>query len=274
MSQQMQFPPGAPVPTGVPAPQAARNGLGIAALVLGVIGVLSGLIPLLFWFAGTLGLLALIFGLVGRGRAKRGQATNKGVALAGVLLGIAGLILSVVGAVITFTAVKDTVDEINKSLDTSTAQPKGGDAKGEDAADTGGDTKDAAGEALHAGDTAEYDTGLSVTVSKASAYNVGEFAVGHKEGQKAYKVTVQLQNKGKEKFDSTLTLVEARAGKDGKAAEQIFDGTVGEGFNGKILPGKSASVEFAFDTPAGAKNLDVEVTPGLDHEASQWDLGL
>ncbi|MBZ4014602.1 DUF4190 domain-containing protein [Streptomyces purpurogeneiscleroticus] len=274
MSQQMQFPPGAPVPTGAPAPQAARNGLGIAALVLGVIGALSGLIPLMFWFAGTLGLLALIFGLVGRGRAKRGQATNKGVALAGALLGIASLILSVVGAVITFTAVKDTVDEINKSLETSTAQPKSGGSEGEDAAGTGGDSKDAEGEALHAGDTAEYDTGLSVTVSKATAYNVGEFAVGHKEGQKAYKFTVQLENKGKEKFDSTLTLVEARAGKDGKAAEQIFDGTVGEGFNGKILPGKSASVEFAFDTPAGAKNLDVEVSPGLEHEASQWDLGL
>ncbi|MEV0602987.1 DUF4190 domain-containing protein [Streptomyces sp. NPDC050315] len=271
MSQQMQFPPGAPVPTGAPAPQAARNGLGIAALVLGVIGALSGLIPLMFWFAGTLGLLALIFGLVGRGRAKRGQATNKGVALAGVLLGVASLILSVVGAVITFTAVKDTVDEINKSLETSTAQPKSGD---DDAAGTGGGSKGKVGEALHAGDTAEYDTGLSVTVSKATAYTVGEFAVGHKEGQKAYKITVQLENKGKEKFDSTLTLVEARAGKDGKAAEQIFDGTVGEGFNGKILPGKSASVEFAFDAPAGAKNLDVEVTPGLEHEASQWDLGL
>ncbi|MER7398497.1 DUF4190 domain-containing protein [Streptomyces sp. NPDC000151] len=274
MSQQMQFPPGAPVPTGGPAPQAARNGLGIAALVLGVIGVLSGLIPLMFWFAGTLGVLALIFGLVGRGRAKRGQATNKGVALAGVLLAVASLILSVVGAVITFTAVKDTVDEINKSLETSTAQPKGGGSEGEDAADTGGGSKGKTGEALHAGDTAEYDTGLSVTVSKATAYTVGEFAVGHKEGKKAYKVTVQVQNKGKEKFDSTLTLVEARAGKDGKATEQIFDGTVGEGFNGKILPGKSASVEFAFDTPAAAKNLDVEVTPGLDHEASQWDLGL
>ncbi|WP_052864584.1 DUF4190 domain-containing protein [Streptomyces niger] len=273
MSQQMQFPPGPPVPMGAPAPQTARNGLGIATLVLGVIGVLSGLIPLLFWLAGTLGLLALIFGLIGRGRAKRGQATNKGVALAGLLLGIAAMIVAVIGAVITFTAVKGAVDEINKSLESSTAQPKTG-TEGADAADTEGGANGSTGEALHAGDTAEYDTGLSVTVSKASSYSPDEFAVGHKGGNKAYKVTVQLQNKGKEKFDSTLTLVEARAGEDGKEAEQIFDGSVGKGFNGKILPGKTATVEFAFDTPAAAKNLDVEVTPGLELEASQWELKL
>ncbi|POX38250.1 hypothetical protein C3486_23985 [Streptomyces sp. Ru73] len=273
MSQQMQFPPGPPAPMGAPAPQAARNGLGVAALVLGVIGVLSGLIPLLFWLAGTLGLLALIFGLVGRGRAKRGEATNKGVALAGVLLGIAAMVVAVIGAVITFTAVKGAVDDINKSLESSTAEPKTG-SKGEDAAGTEDGGSGSETEALHAGDTAEYDTGLSVTVSKASPYAVGQYAVGHKGSNKAYKVTVQLQNKGDKKFDSTLTLVEARAGADGKNAEQIFDESVGKGFSGKILPGKTATVEFAFDTPAAAKELDVEVTPGLDHEASQWELKL
>ncbi|MFF4772635.1 DUF4352 domain-containing protein [Microtetraspora fusca] len=41
-----------------------RNGLGVAALVLSIVGALSGLIPLLFWLAGTLGLLAVIFGFV------------------------------------------------------------------------------------------------------------------------------------------------------------------------------------------------------------------
>ncbi|MEU7485765.1 DUF4190 domain-containing protein [Streptomyces sp. NPDC042319] len=273
MSQQMQFPPGPPAPMGAPAPQTARNGLGVAALVLGVIGVLSGLIPLLFWLAGTLGLLALIFGLVGRGRVKRGQATNKGVALAGLLLGIAAMVVAVIGAVITFTAVKGAVDEINKSLETSTAQPKTG-TKGEDAAATEGGASGSEGEALHAGDTAEYDSGLSVTVSKATSYSPDDFAVGHKGSNKAYKITVQLENKGKEKFDSTLTLVEARAGEDGKNAEQIFDGSVGKGFTGKILPGKSASVEFAFDAPASAKNLDVEVAPGLELDAAQWELKL
>ena len=76
-------------PTG-PAYQAAvlqapRNGLGIAALILGIIGVVIGIIPFFFWVAGILGVIGLILGFVGRGRAKRGEATNGTMALWGII---------------------------------------------------------------------------------------------------------------------------------------------------------------------------------------------
>lgn len=71
-----------------------------------------------------------------------------------------------------------------------------------------------------------------------------------------------------------LASVDARAGADGVNAEQIFDGTVGEGFTGTVLPGKKVTVQYAFDAPADAKNLTVEVSPGFDWDASQWDLKL
>jgi len=76
-----------------PAPAAPRNGLGVAALVLGIIAlvfcwtVIGGVI---------LGILALIFGIIGYLRAKRGEATNAGVALSGAITGGIGLIVSVV----------------------------------------------------------------------------------------------------------------------------------------------------------------------------------
>lgn len=75
-----------------PGEQRSRNGMGIAALVLGIVAlVLSWTI-----IGGVLlGLLALIFGLIGRSRAKRGEATNGGVSVAGVVLGIVGLLVSV-----------------------------------------------------------------------------------------------------------------------------------------------------------------------------------
>lgn len=69
-----------------------RNGLGITALVLGVLALL------LSWtvIGGILfGLLALIIGLVGRSRAKRGEATNGGVSVAGVVLGVIGLLIAI-----------------------------------------------------------------------------------------------------------------------------------------------------------------------------------
>jgi hypothetical protein len=69
-----------------------RNRLGIAALVLGIaaavlsVTVLGGIV---------LGVPALILGLKGRARARRGEATNGGVAVAGVVTGIIALLLSV-----------------------------------------------------------------------------------------------------------------------------------------------------------------------------------
>jgi len=74
-----------------------RNGLGVAALVLGILAILASITVI----GGVIfGLLALIFGFIGRGRAKRGEATNGGIALAGAITGLIGLLLSV--ALITF----------------------------------------------------------------------------------------------------------------------------------------------------------------------------
>ncbi|MFD7661637.1 DUF4190 domain-containing protein [Streptomyces sp. NPDC059788] len=261
MSHQMHHPHAPQAPTGMPPHQAARNGLGVAALVLGIIGALSGLIPLFFWLAGILGLLALVFGLVGRGRAKRGQATNKGMATAGAVFGAIALILSVVGVVITATAVNDAVKEVNKSLEGSEAKPEDG---------QGGTSA----KSYKGGATAVYDTGLNVTVSKPSPYTADEIAVGHEQGHKSYKVTVRIENKGGKDVAGDLVMVEARAGKDGKAAERIYDSKVGSGFSGSLQPGKTATADFAFDVPAGAKDLDVQIRPGFDHKATHWQLGL
>ncbi|MFD9033700.1 DUF4190 domain-containing protein [Streptomyces sp. NPDC059567] len=238
------------------APQVAmRNGLGTAALILGIIGTLSGLIPLFFWLAGILGVIALILGLVGRGRVKRGEANNKGATTTGAILGLAALILSVVGAVITFTAVSDAVDEIDKSIKESAPKdPSGGKAA----------------KSLAAGDTSVYED-IKVSVSEAKPYKPSEFT-DLTEGNKAYQVTVVIENGGKEKFDAALVTLSARAGKDGVTAEQIFDGKVGAGFSGSILPGKKSTVVYAFEVPKGAKDLAVEVSPGLEHEAAQWEL--
>jgi hypothetical protein len=66
-------------PVGQPA-----NGMAIASLVLGIIGVL---IPFL-------GVLALIFGGVGMSKANQG-ASGKGMAIAGLVLGIIGTLITI-----------------------------------------------------------------------------------------------------------------------------------------------------------------------------------
>ena len=79
-------------PYGQAPPGQARNGLGVAALVLGILAVLTGF----FLIGGLLGVVAIILGFLGRGRAKRGEATNGGMALAGIILGVIGVLLTAV----------------------------------------------------------------------------------------------------------------------------------------------------------------------------------
>lgn len=66
------------------------NGMGTTALVLGIV---SAGVFCLWPVAIVLGVLALIFGLIGRGKAGRGEATNAGQALAGTICGAAGIVL-------------------------------------------------------------------------------------------------------------------------------------------------------------------------------------
>ncbi|MER6999276.1 DUF4190 domain-containing protein [Streptomyces sp. NPDC000410] len=267
MSQYTQHPQQPPY--AEPA-RPARNGLGTAALILGIIGAVAGIFIILFWLSGVLGVIGLILGLVGLGRIKRGEATNKGVAITGVILSVVSLILAVVGAVVTFKAVDDAVDEFKKDVSSSSSSKPGSDKPLEKAKDG----ESVAGKALAGGDSAEYPDKLMVTVSEAKPYTPGEFAIGHTKGNKAYKVTVVIENGGTEKFEAALLSGDARAGKDGVEAEKIYDDKVGEPLTGTILPGKKVTVEWAFDAPADAKNLTLEVNPGFEYDATIWDLKL
>lgn len=63
-----------------------QNGMGVAALVLGIIGMVP--FPVTgFWCS----LLAIIFGAIGRKRVRQGTATNKVMATWGLWLGIVGM---------------------------------------------------------------------------------------------------------------------------------------------------------------------------------------
>jgi membrane-bound ClpP family serine protease len=76
-----------------PTARPRRNGMGTAGLVIGVVAlVLAGLI--LFAPLGAfLGLVALVLGIVGLIRANRGQADNRGQAVAGLVTGALALVI-------------------------------------------------------------------------------------------------------------------------------------------------------------------------------------
>jgi hypothetical protein len=69
------------------------NGMGTTGLVLGIIGVVCSLTFFLWFFGVILGILGIIFGAIGRGKANRGEATNKGAATAGLVCGIVATVI-------------------------------------------------------------------------------------------------------------------------------------------------------------------------------------
>ncbi|MEU6912644.1 DUF4190 domain-containing protein [Streptomyces olindensis] len=91
-------PVGYPQAPGYGIPPQPSNGMGTTGLVLGIIGVVCSVTFLLWFFGVILGILAIIFGAIGRGKATRGEATNKGAATAGLVCGIiATVILPLLG---------------------------------------------------------------------------------------------------------------------------------------------------------------------------------
>jgi uncharacterized protein DUF4190 len=133
MSEPLPPPPGAypgppggyppPLYGGYPAfpPAGPRNGLGTAALVVAIVGLLTCWTVL---GGVVLGITAIVLGGLGRGRAKRGEATNGGVATAGIALGalsiIAGLAFVAIYATLGWSMFKevgggDYIDCVNRA---------------------------------------------------------------------------------------------------------------------------------------------------------------
>jgi hypothetical protein len=82
------------IPPPGPPPRRQRNGIGTASLVLGILN---------FFCLPIIGaVLAVAFGKAGIDRARRGEASNLGIARAGFWLGWAGLVLSLIGFAVGF----------------------------------------------------------------------------------------------------------------------------------------------------------------------------
>ena len=84
------------------------SGLATAGMVLGIIGAVLSFIPIINNIAFFIGILALIFGIIGIVKK-----AGKGKAIAGIALGI----LSIVITLAMQSAVSDAIDETSKKLD-------------------------------------------------------------------------------------------------------------------------------------------------------------
>lgn len=88
MSNVTEKPPAYPAP----APEQPKNGFGVTGLVVGIVGLALSWIPGLNF---VLGVVATVFGSLGWWQANRGKATNKGMAIAGFVMGVIGVAIAI-----------------------------------------------------------------------------------------------------------------------------------------------------------------------------------
>jgi membrane-bound ClpP family serine protease len=92
-------PPGSGYDGAYPGVRPRQNGLGTAALVLGVVGLVLVILILFSPLGVVLGLLAVIFGILGIMRVNRGEADNRGQAVTGLVTGALALVIGLFFAI-------------------------------------------------------------------------------------------------------------------------------------------------------------------------------
>ncbi|MFH9982241.1 DUF4190 domain-containing protein [Streptomyces sp. NPDC017179] len=106
---------------GMPMPP--QNGMGTAAMVLGILSCVMFCVYGIF--SVVLGVLAVVFGVKGRRKADRGEANNRGQAQAGLITGIIGIVLGVVTLALVILGVfyVNTVEVPDSSRDEGARAP-------------------------------------------------------------------------------------------------------------------------------------------------------
>lgn len=104
-----QYAPNPQLPAAKPS-----NGLGTAGFVVGLIGLVFSFIPLIGVVAWPLVILGIIFSAVGISKAVKGRATNKGLAIAGLVVSVVGLVVCILWVAVWNQAVDDINEEANR----------------------------------------------------------------------------------------------------------------------------------------------------------------
>ena len=106
-------PPGYGTPYAAAPPTRPANGFGTAALVLGIIGLLLSVIVI----GGLIGLVAIVFGVLGWRRVRRGVATNRGAAITGLGCGLVAVVASVLVVWFVISTFGDSVRRYQRCLE-------------------------------------------------------------------------------------------------------------------------------------------------------------
>ncbi len=253
-------------PWGPPPP--ATNGLAVAALIVGIFGLLFGPMPFLFWAGTLLGVTALGLGIGALARASRG-AGRKPMAITGTILGVLAMGASVGGFFLTDAIVDKTRDRIDRQVDHDWPEPEPEDDFGADGPAPWPSKRAPAPSPkppkgpgmttpLPFGETYTYPNGIKVSLSAPKKYVTKS---KYSKVGNAVEMTLTITNNSTQPHNVIYAMPNVRDDK-GMTAKLVFDGDVPKMISGDILPGESASGVVAFEVPEGTTRISADISPG------------
>lgn len=246
----------APHPTGQAAQP--RNGLGVAGFVLGLLAALFSLIPIIGVIAWPLAILGLIFGILGVLRARKGVATNKGLAIAGTVLSAIGLVICIAWVAIAGSAIDGANREMNrieKELEQAAPPAQDGDQSN-------------APKKLAFGKAHVWPGGEGVVVSAPAKYTESNpFLL--RDNERGVSVDITITNKTGDEINPISWDITATHG--GRPAEEIM----GEDrfANAKIPAGGELTLTRAFKVGPEPAELQISVAPNMFAENTVYYRG-
>ncbi|HEX5567340.1 MAG TPA: hypothetical protein VFY14_10540 [Streptomyces sp.] len=221
-----------------------RNGLGLAALITGLVGLAAGLTVVLSPLGFVLGAVAVAVGVAALRRVRAGTATKAGQARAGVWTGAGAVVVS---AVLTVVLVHIVVGIFQFTEVTSTAGTVGSPAT--------------------AGETVVYADGLTVVAAPDTAGGTVEGKPGHER----MLITFTLTNDGDEAaglHDDDIDVYVDDSEVPSRDVKRSWTGSR------TLEPGAKTTVRVTVEAPGDAEILGIDYAPGLDYDFAFWEFDL
>ncbi len=257
----------APYPTGPSTPEQPKgsNGLATAGFVLALLGLLGCWIPVLNILAMVLAVVGVVLAAVGLAKSKKAGA-GKGLAIAGLVMGVLALIFAVLINAVFVSAVDDAVDEATNTKVETPADS--GDAKSDDKAASDealGTTRDnpaPLGSAISGGD-------WTVTINSVTTADRDSFGQAPAAGSTLLVVNMTATYKGDDEQGETAwatvnfvtadgTTIDSTSGSTMFLADNEFDSLK------KVYAGASVKGDTILEVPAeGWKNGVLAVSPDM-----------
>ena len=195
-----------------PARQASVSGLAVAGLVLGVIAAVTSFLPIINNISFFLALIGLILAIVGLLGIRKGKHAGKGIAIAGIVLGIVSMVIVLATQSMFSAALKSSSPSASSSTPAAASTAAQTEAKS--------DAKAGGSQELGLGSTFEFD-GFTFTLGDSYETTTLENQYSDLNGKTVLVIPVTVTNNNSDTKSVNLFYFKA-FGPDGNELAQCY----------------------------------------------------